>query len=576
MFKKMICMLLCAAIMASGISLCAAAENDALPFLVATDLHYKPMPQKVPNNFPGDKYYCSAGYSPSLLSESYAVLQAFLRQAAASDAEFILLCGDLTDEGTMRQHQEMAAYLSAFEQQTGKSVYVIDGNHDFFNRVSVQTFKDLYAELGYSEALEVDENTCSYTVDLSDKDRLLALDSCKPGYGEDGFTDELLQWADQQAARAKQDGKTLIAMMHHNFLEHFPFQSKIMPAFIVRPELDMKTHFLDWGVRYVFTGHTHAHDVTSYTDKANRTVYDIMTTSLNGYPCKYRSLSLNDSGLDMKTRRIERVDPADLTEGYTDELLEELSTDLDQYALGCFAHAFENKKDSFIGEQALSDVLKRFVGEKTAAFLDPFFRSFMQTLFLPIYEPDTPDGKCLADLSRSLGLTVPETDKKTVSDLVFYFVCVVYEGGENLPYYDPQIQLFMQCVYTSLFESMKTVNTQTREAILSDLRANFSGNAVPFAVSAAGELALGAVKDDRLLEVTLLMISPLIESFSKDDDVPDNDAFLPMQNTANPALSFLRQIWTRVYVFLQRYFSGFARIFKKYPLFSLNKPDYTY
>ncbi len=569
MLKKLLCILLSVLILASGVSFCIAAEDDALPFLVATDLHYKPMPQKVPNNFPGDKYYCSAGYSPSLLWESYAVLQEFLRQAAESDAEFILLCGDLTDEGTMKQHTDMAGYLSDFERQTGKQVFVIDGNHDFFNKISVQTFKELYADFGYSEALEVDEKTCSYTAELSGKYRLLALDSCKPGHGEDGFTDELLQWAGEQAERAKKDGKTLITMMHHNFLEHIRFQSKLMPAFVVRPELDMKTRFLDWGIRYVFTGHTHAQDTTSYTDKANRTVYDVMTTSLSGYPCAYRSAVLSDSGLELKTRRIERVDPANLTKGYTDELLEELQTDLDQYALGCFAHAFEKKKTDFIGEEALAGVLNRFVGEKGAAFLDPFFRTFMQLIFLPIYEPDTPDGQCLAELSRSLGLTVPETQHKTVSDLVFYFVCVVYRGDENLPYSDPQILLFMQCVYTALYETMKDVNTQTRDAILSDLRANFSANALPFAASAAGRLALGSVKDDRLLEMTLLMLSPLIESFSQDDDVPDNDAFLPMQNAkdAHPVLSFLRQFFTRIWKLLQKHFAGIARILKKYPLF---------
>ena len=107
-----------------------------------------------------------------------------------------------------------------------------------------------------------------------------------------------------------------------------------------------------------------------------------------------------------------------------------------------------------------------------------------------------------------------------------------------------------------------------RDAILADLRANFSQDALPFAVSAAGKLALGAVKDDRLLEMTMLLISPLIESFSKDDGVADNDVFLPMQNEpVNPALSFLRQIFTRVYLFLQRHFSEIIRIIKKYPLF---------
>ena len=568
MLKKLLCVFLCAAILAGGVSLCAAGEDGALPFLVATDLHYKPKPQTAPVNFPGDKYYC-ADTSANLLSESYAVLREFLRQAAESDAGFVLMCGDLTHDGTLKQHTDFAGFLSDFERQTGKKVFVISGNHDFHSRISVEKFKEIYADFGYSEALVVDEATCSYTADLSDKYRLLALDSTSHGGGGDGFTEELLQWADRQAERAKQDGKTLIAIMHHNFLEHFPFQSKIMPLFIVRPELDLKTRFLDWGVQYVFTGHTHAHDITSYTDNAGRAVYDVMTTSLNAYPCAYRSAALTDGGLDIRTRRIDRVDAGDLPDGYTQELLCEMQTDFNQYALGCFRHAFESQKNAYIGEEALSRILVRFVGEKAGAFLDPFFRSFVQTLFLPIYEPDTPDGKCLAQMARDLGLTVPETEYGSVSDLAFYFVCVVFEGDEDVPYSDPQILLLMQCVYTSLYETMKDVNAQTREAILADLRANFSANALPFAVSAAGELALGAVRDDRLLETTLLLLSPLIESFSKDDGMPDNDAFPPAQSTdAAPATSAIRQLLTRVYQILQRYFSGLVRIMKKYPLFS--------
>ena len=560
MLKKWLCAALCVLITVSAVSFCIAAKDDTLPFLAASDLHYKPAPAQVPVHYPGDKYYC-ADKSANLLSESYAVLQAFLREAADSDAEFILLSGDLTHDGTTKQHTDFAGFMTDFEKRTGKKVFVICGNHDFQSAMPVQQFKEIYADLGYAEALTVDEDTCSYTADLSDKYRLLAIDSTNHGGGEDGITPKLLLWADEQARIAKKDGKTLIAIMHHNFLEHVRFQSKILPAFIVRPELEMKMRFLDWGVRYVFTGHTHAHDITSFTDGANRTVYDIMTTSLNAYPCAYRSAVLRDGGLDIRTHRISRVDAADLPAGYSDELLEEMQTDFNQFALGCFAHAFESQKNAYIGESALERILNRFVGQKAAAFLDPFFRTFVQTLFLPIYEPDTPNGKCLADLSHALGLTVPQTDHASVSDLAFCFVCVVFDGDENLPYSDPQILLFMQCVYTSLYETMKDVNAQTRDAILADLRANFSDDVLPFAVSAAGKLALGAVKDDRLLEMTLLLLSPLIESFSKDDDVPDNDAFLPMQNAAeNPVLAHVRQILTRIILFLCTFYSGFARI----------------
>ena len=569
MLKKCFCILLCVVILSGGVSFCIAAADDALPFLVATDLHYKPMPAEALNNFPGDKYYC-ADTSANLLSESYAVLQAFLRQAAESDAGIVLLCGDLTHDGTVQQHTDFARFLSDFERETGKKVFVISGNHDFHSRIPVDRFKEIYAEFGYSEALVVDEASCSYTADLSDRYRLLALDSTSHGGGGDGFTAERLQWAAAQAEKAKQDGKELIVIMHHNFLEHIPFQAKIMPAFIVRPELDMKTRFLNWGVRYVFTGHTHVHDVTSYTDKLGRTVYDVMTTSLNAYPCAYRSAVLTDSGLDMRTCRIDSISADDLPGGYTQELMDEMLTDFNKFALGCFRHSFDAQKNAYIGEDALAGILNRFVGEKLSSFLDPFFRTFVQTLFLPIYEPDTPDGVCLAQLSRALGLTVPETQYPSVTDLAFYFVCVLFEGDEDLPYSDPQILLVMQCVYTALYETMKNVNVQTRDAILADLRANLSDNALPYAVSAAGKLALGAICDDRLLEMTLLLLSPLIEAFSTDDGVPDNDGFLPAQSKAeSPVLSFLRQIFGKISAFLQRYCTGIVRIIRKYPLFGI-------
>ena len=51
MFKRWMSVLLCTVILLSGVSFCIAAKDDALPLLVASDLHYKPMPQKVPNYY---------------------------------------------------------------------------------------------------------------------------------------------------------------------------------------------------------------------------------------------------------------------------------------------------------------------------------------------------------------------------------------------------------------------------------------------------------------------------------------------------------------------------------------------
>ena len=567
MCKKILCVLLSAVLLLSSLAICISAADDSMPFIVTSDTHFRPKPQTVPVNFPGSKYYC-ADKSPNLIPESYAIMQEFLRQAAASDAEFLLFCGDLTHYGHIKEHNAMVSMLSDFEQQTGKRVYVIDGNHDFFDGVTVQKFKELYADFGYSEALAVDPDTCSYTADLGGKYRLLAIDTILYGETQDGVTPELLEWCEAQAAQAREDGKTPIVIMHHNFLEHLRFQTQILPAYIIRAEMDMKTHFLDWGVRYVFTGHQHGQDITSYTDEANRTVYDVMTTSLNSYPCRYRSATLTDSGLDVKSHSIDRVDPALLPGGYSQELLDEITTDFNKYAYGCFQHSFEVKKNDFISEEALAQMLKRFVGEKMSEFLDPFFRSFVQTIFLPIYTPAEPDGKCLADMARDLGLTVPQTEHETVSDLLFYFVSVYYAGDENLPYDDPQIVLFMQCVYTALSETMRDVNEQTWSKLIGEDRRFSISDELPLYVSAAARVALVAVQDDRSLELTLLLMSPLIESFSMDDDVPDNDAFLPAQDTTeNPVLVFIQRVFRWIEQFVSKYLTGIYRIIVKYPIF---------
>ena len=571
MFRKTLCVLLSLLMLMSAFTLAVSAGEDALSFIVATDVHFRPKPKTAPVNFPGTEYY-TADSSSNMIAESYAVMRQFLKEAAATDAQFVLICGDLAHYGEEKEHQGVAKLLSDFEQQTGKRVFVISGNHDFHARISVQRFKELYAAFGYDEALHIDPDTCSYTAELSEEYRLLAIDSTNHGGAEDGITPELLSWIDAETAQAEADGKKLIAMMHHNFLEHIRFQTQLLPAFITRAELGMKDRFLDWGVRYVFTGHQHGQDVTSYADKAGRTVYDVMTTSLNAYPCRYRTAVLSADGLDLKSHAVTGVDAADLPDGYTPKMLDELQHDLDAYAFGCFRNAFEVKKAGFVGEAALQNLLQRVVGEKLSTFLQPFFTTFVRTLFLPIYTPETPDGPCLAALSRELGLTVPQTDKNTVSDLLLYFVSVYYTGDERLPYYDPQIVLFMQCVYTSLFESMRTVNADTRKAILADLRSAFPEQALPFFVSAAGKAALGAVRDDRLLELTLLMLSPLIESFSQDDETADNSVFLPAETEkVNPVLAFLRQIFSVLFRGAEKVFSALRRIFKTYPLFLTKK-----
>ncbi len=564
--KRLVSILLCALLLIGCLTTAISAAGDSVPFIVATDLHYSSPPQEVTVNHPGVKYYC-AGDESTLTSESNAIIRQFLREAAASDARFLLLCGDLTNKGTRRQHTEMAQILREFTAQYGKQVFVIDGNHDFYDRIPVEDFRDIYHASGYDQALEIDETTCSYTADLTDSLRLLALDTCEHGAGKDGITPELLAWAQRQAERAKKDGKRLIAITHHNCLEHIPMQSKLMSDFIIDPAKDMKTHFLDWGVRYVFSGHTHAHDIKDYTDKSGRKMYEILTTSLSGYPCAYRTLTLSTEGLDVKTVMLQGVDRADLPQsGYTDELLTELTGDLQTYAKGSFRQAFGVRKEQFFGAGSMRRILARLGGEKLQGAFDLVFPAFAANLALPIYAKDAADGESLERIANEIGLHFRQTDDRDVTDTLYFFATILFYGDGDTSYNDDRIVLFTQCVYTALYAALRDVSAEKRAAILSD--AGTAASAVlPYTAARVGSIALEGMSDDALLETALLIASPFIELFSKDnDDLPDGDVFLPDRDDAPETfaqkfLRILRFAWN----LLIRYITDSRTIWSRRP-----------
>ena len=562
--KKALCILLSALIVFSALPLLSSASDASLSFLVAADLHYAQTPDEVTVKYPNEKYYCAYDVG-TLPSESNAIIRQFLREASDSDARFLLLCGDLTENGTMEQHRDMAAMLAEFERSTGKRVFVIDGNHDFHGGISAQDFKTVYAPVSYDEALAVDPDSCSYTAELDDRYRLLAFDTCRYGYGEDGVTEERLAWAREQAEIAEKDGKTLIVIMHHSFLEHIQSMSLLLPAFIIRSSVNMKEHLLNWGVRYAFSGHFHGQDIASYTDAANRTIYDIMTTSLCAYPCGYRTCKLTEEGLQIDSKYIQGVDAADLPQsGYTDELLGELTGDLNTFADGCFRVAFDLKKERFFGKDYMGNVFARIGGEPLKNLVDTCYPKFYENLNLPIYQKDAGDGESLQAIGEKLGLQFRTTESKTVWDCLYYFVKVMYCGDENVPYDDDEIVLFMQCVYSALYDAMRSVNTDLRKELLADIHGQFKQAALPFAVTGAARVALGAVGDERLLETVLLMMAPIIEMFSVDDDTPDGSAFLPAKSDELPFIVLFRQTMNQIIRFVRRFILGvFAIYFPK-------------
>ena len=145
----------------------ALAEDATTKFAVASDLHYVVPEEELEVIIENEPLFWFANRRAQLENESGFIIDEFLRQCAEDDdCEFVLIPGDLVNDGRIevQQHIDVAAKLKKFEAETGKQVYVINGNHDNGageNDFKYDDFIENYYEFGYKEALETVEDTCS-------------------------------------------------------------------------------------------------------------------------------------------------------------------------------------------------------------------------------------------------------------------------------------------------------------------------------------------------------------------------------------------------------------------------------
>lgn len=279
--------------------------------------------------------------TPGLLESALAALAA---HAEENGMRYVLLPGDLTANGEYDAHVELAARLERFEEETGLSVLVINGNHDINNyhgftfrngkreeaRITTpDEFREIYRNLGYDLAYHTftpqngRAGMMSYSVRLDGGYRLIVLDVNK--YTADAtekgtdvqetggaITDELMAWALAEIEDAKACGEAVIGMEHHGIVEHFKVQSSVFQLFLVDDWQERAEAFADAGLHYMLTGHMHDTSITDWVSDNGSVIYDISTATLTGYPNTFREVRFdNADGLtaDVQTYDVDCVLP---------------------------------------------------------------------------------------------------------------------------------------------------------------------------------------------------------------------------------------------------------------------------
>lgn len=240
-----------------------------------------------------------------LFDYSQEVFDVLMETMLSEKPDMVLITGDLTKDGELLSHQYVAGQLNRL-REAGIKTFVIPGNHDFGSKhalifdgdqsskaevVSREQFTELYRNHGYGAESLRDETSLSYCCEPVEGLLLIGLDS-----GTDGRLEEsTLQWACQQAAQAQQQGKYVLAMMHHALLPHFNAEDQLLPSSVVQNYETVRNRLADAGVQVVLTGHIHISDIAKdYNADLTRSIYDISTGSVISYPCDYRHLSLSE------------------------------------------------------------------------------------------------------------------------------------------------------------------------------------------------------------------------------------------------------------------------------------------
>ncbi|MBP9989530.1 MAG: metallophosphoesterase [Ruminococcus sp.] len=531
--KKILSVFLAFILVFSAIPFSYAADSDSLHIAVTGDIHTMPAPEKISHT--NDSLYSNAHDLGNLFDESMSIFSSFLKDVKKASPQYLLITGDLTEAGTKEQCENVKNYLQKFEKETNIPVYIVPGNHEALNKeLSREEIKEIFADFGFNEALTCDTETCSYTVDLDKNYRLLAIDSVSWGECQDGITDSLMLWIKEQVKTANNDGKHIIAMMHHPLVEHFILHSTLLPEFIIKNWKELATFFADNGIQYVFTGHEHENDIAEFTSKNGNTVYDCMSPSLNYICPAYRDIVFSDENVSFNLRKITEIDDTQLSANYPEVQKQALKNDLWTYSYGYFSKSMELVVRDIIESEKIINKLP--VSNKIISnIINRVLFTFEDCLLdMPLY------GKgSLSELAAKQGIKIPETKYNTLFDCCVEILAAHYRGDENIPANDPIIQTAVKGVAFAAEYSLQSLSPVLQKTVLQ---------------------YFGIKYRNSIYESVIKAISPIIEGATV-DLTPDSNVVLPAYREPVTANFFQKIINT-----IKPLFESVIRVLKIYSI----------
>ncbi len=221
-----------------------------------------------------------------LVEVSILALEAVLDHLEQLNLDFLLLPGDLTQDGETDNHQWLAKRLRSLPFP----VFVVPGNHDVpsmnttESQIGLHQFPSYYGHCGYKN------QQLYYTQEILPGVRIIGLNSNQ--FNSEGrqlgcLDDQQLTWLEELLLQVKD--QLLLVMIHHNVIEHLPGQSdhELGKRYMLDNASLLLKLLRSVNCQLIFTGHLHVQDVAY-----NQGVYEITTGSLVSYPHPYRIIEV--------------------------------------------------------------------------------------------------------------------------------------------------------------------------------------------------------------------------------------------------------------------------------------------
>lgn len=538
--KKITAILLSVLMIISCVPVASAAGDDLL-LIFATDVHFSAKASSEPVTESTDEN--PFGHTVSngkLTAESEAITDEFFKQAAQSDASYIILTGDISDNGELENVEGIVERLEKFEETSGKKVIACMGNHETYHVSPTGTyisggltgpqFREYYKNLGPDLALDVDENSASYTVDLNGSYRLICIDA-------NVMNQNLFDWIEAQALKAKDDGKRLISVSHFSLFPHYKLEG-LAGGSIIDSSYNLPDKFIEWGIKFNFSGHTHELDCAEYTND-NGIVYDTTCGALTTYPANYKTARFTEHAVVLDTKYIEKIDTSLVPEGIADEAFSLLNSNFREYAQKMFVEGAQKEimyyiNWSYIASMAKLDYTK---DAEIINLLKVLVPKFEEAIKMPLYGKNS-----LSEIAKNDGYPLPASEYKTLFEAFCYAYAEHCAGNESCSVYTPLGKLLQNGVAAALTYAFEALSMEDFQMVINWALDTFE---LPVEIpSQIRDIAAYALSKYEVIEyIVLYVASPILDDFLSDAGPDDVTAIFPgYEINEAPVASFLEKI----------------------------------